>query len=163
MDVEDDLDIEDLIEEEECVFTLTNGGYIKRTPVSAYRTQRRGGKGVNAQTLKEEDYVKKLFTSSTHDFILFFTNIGKVLSAQGLSRSRRPAAPPRAHHIINVLPLESGESVTAMLHVSSLEEPERYLMMATRMRHRQAHRAARASTPPARAASAPWVWTRATS
>ena len=80
MDVEDDLDIEDLIEEEECVFTLTNGGYIKRTPVSAYRTQRRGGKGVNAQTLKEEDYVKKLFTSSTHDFILFFTNIGKVHS-----------------------------------------------------------------------------------
>ena len=83
MDVEDDLDIEDLIEEEECVFTLTQGGYLKRTPVSAYRTQRRGGKGVNAQTLKEEDYVKRLFTASTHDFILFFTNIGKVHRVKG--------------------------------------------------------------------------------
>ena len=132
MDVEDDLDIEDLIEEEECVFTLTNGGYIKRTPVSAYRTQRRGGKGVNAQTLKEEDYVKKLFTSSTHDFILFFTNIGKVHRLKGY-RVPEASRTAKGTPIINVLPLESGESVTAMLHVSSLEEPERYLMMATRM------------------------------
>ena len=132
MDVEDDLDIEDLIEEEECVFTLTNGGYIKRTPVSAYRTQRRGGKGVNAQTLKEEDYVKKLFTSSTHDFILFFTNIGKVHRLKGY-RVPEASRTAKGTPIINVLPLESGESVTAMLHVSSLEEAERYLMMATRM------------------------------
>ena len=132
MDVEDDLDIEDLIEEEECVFTLTNGGYIKRTPVSAYRTQRRGGKGVNAQTLKEEDYVKKLFTSSTHDFILFFTNIGKVHRLKGY-RVPEASRTAKGTPIINVLPLESGESVTALLHVSSLEEPERYLMMATRM------------------------------
>ena len=132
MDVEDDLDIEDLIEEEECVFTLTNGGYIKRTPVSAYRTQRRGGKGVNAQTLKEEDYVKKLFTSSTHDFILFFTNIGKVHRLKGY-RVPEASRTAKGTPIINVLPLESGESVTAMLHVSSLEESERYLMMATRM------------------------------
>ena len=132
MDVEDDLDIEDLIEEEECVFTLTNGGYIKRTPVSAYRTQRRGGTGVNAQTLKEEDYVKKLFTSSTHDFILFFTNIGKVHRLKGY-RVPEASRTAKGTPIINVLPLESGESVTAMLHVSSLEEPERYLMMATRM------------------------------
>ena len=132
MDVEDDLDIEDLIEEEECVFTLTNGGYIKRTPVSAYRTQRRGGKGVNAQTLKEEDYVKKLFTSSTHDFILFFTNIGKVHRLKGY-RVPEASRTAKGTPIINVLPLESGESVTAMLHVSSLEELERYLMMATRM------------------------------
>ena len=132
MDVEDDLDIEDLIEEEECVFTLTNGGYIKRTPVSAYRTQRRGGKGVNAQTLKEEDYVKKLFTSSTHDFILFFTNIGKVHRLKGY-RVPEASRTAKGTPIINVLPLESGESVTAMLHVSSLEETERYLMMATRM------------------------------
>ena len=132
MDVEDDLDIEDLIEEEECVFTLTQGGYLKRTPVSAYRTQRRGGKGVNAQTLKEEDYVKKLFTSSTHDFILFFTNIGKVHRLKGY-RVPEASRTAKGTPIINVLPLESGESVTAMLHVSSLEEPERYLMMATRM------------------------------
>ena len=132
MDVEDDLDIEDLIEEEECVFTLTNGGYIKRTPVSAYRSQRRGGKGVNAQTLKEEDYVKKLFTSSTHDFILFFTNIGKVHRLKGY-RVPEASRTAKGTPIINVLPLEAGESVTAMLHGNSLEEPERFLMMATRM------------------------------
>ncbi len=132
MDVEDDLDIEDLIEEEECVFTLTQGGYIKRTPVSAYRSQRRGGKGVNAQTLKEEDYVKGLFTASTHDFILFFTNIGKVHRLKGY-RVPEASRTAKGTPIINVLPLENGESVTAMLHVRSLEEPDRYLMMATRM------------------------------
>ena len=132
MDVEDDLDIEDLIEEEECVFTLTQGGYIKRTPVSAYRTQRRGGKGVNAQTLKEEDYVKGLFTASTHDFILFFTNIGKVHRLKGY-RVPEASRTAKGTPIINVLPLENGESVTAMLHVRSLEEPDQYLMMATRM------------------------------
>ena len=132
MDVEDDLDIEDLIEEEECVFTLTQGGYIKRTPVSAYRSQRRGGKGVNAQTLKEEDYVKRLFTASTHDFILFFTNIGKVHRLKGY-RVPEASRTAKGTPIINVLPLENGESVTAMLHVRSLEEPDQYLMMATRM------------------------------
>ena len=132
MDVEDDLDIEDLIEEEECVFTLTQGGYIKRTPVSAYRSQRRGGKGVNAQTLKEEDYVKGLFTASTHDFILFFTNIGKVHRLKGY-RVPEASRTAKGTPIINVLPLENGESVTAMLHVRSLEEPDQYLMMATRM------------------------------
>ena len=132
MDVEDDLDIEDLIEEEECVFTLTKGGYIKRTPVSAYRSQRRGGKGVNAQTLKEEDYVKGLFTASTHDFILFFTNIGKVHRLKGY-RVPEASRTAKGTPIINVLPLENGESVTAMLHVRSLEEPDQYLMMATRM------------------------------
>ena len=132
MDVEDDLDIEDLIEEEECVFTLTQGGYLKRTPVSAYRTQRRGGKGVNAQTLKEEDYVKRLFTASTHDFILFFTNIGKVHRVKGY-RVPEASRTAKGTPIVNVLPLETGEAVTAMLHVKSLEEENQFLLMATRM------------------------------
>ena len=131
-DVEDDLDIEDLIEEEECVFTLTQGGYLKRTPVSAYRTQRRGGKGVNAQTLKEEDYVKHLFTASTHDFILFFTNTGKVHRVKGY-RVPEAGRTAKGTPIINLLPLESGEKVTAMLHTRSLEEEDAFLLMATRM------------------------------
>ena len=132
MDVEDDLDIEDLIEEEESVFTLTQGGYIKRTPVSAYRAQRRGGKGVNAQTLKDEDYVKALFTASTHDFILCFTNIGKVHRVKGY-RIPEASRTAKGTPIVNVLPLESEEKVTAMLHVRDMEEADRYLMMATRM------------------------------
>ncbi|MBR1780263.1 MAG: DNA gyrase subunit A [Oscillospiraceae bacterium] len=130
-DVEDDLDIEDLIEEEECVFTLSAAGYLKRTPVSAYRTQRRGGRGVSAQTLKEEDYVKNLFTASTHDFILFFTNIGKVHRLKGY-RVQEASRTAKGTPIVNVLPLEAGEQVTAMLHVRSLEEENRYLMMTTR-------------------------------
>ncbi len=131
-EVEEDLDIEDLIEEEECVFTLTQGGYIKRTPVSAYRAQRRGGKGVNAQTLKEEDYVKRLFTASTHDFILFFTNIGKVHRVKGY-RIPEAGRTAKGTPIVNVLPLEPEEKVTAMLHVRSLEQEDAYLFMATRM------------------------------
>jgi DNA gyrase subunit A len=131
MDVEDDLDIEDLIEEENCVFTLSKGGYLKRTPVSVYKSQRRGGKGVNAQTLKEEDYVKSLFTASTHDFILFFTNIGKVHRLKGY-RIPEASRTAKGTPIVNVLPLEPGETATAMLHVRSLEEEDRYLMMATR-------------------------------
>ena len=131
-DVEDEIDIEDLIEEEACVFTLTQTGYIKRTPTSAYRAQLRGGRGVNAQTLKEEDYVKYLFTSSTHDFILFFTNTGKVHRVKGyrIPEANRTA---KGTPIVNVLPLEPEEKVTAMLHVRSLEEEDRFLLMATRM------------------------------
>ncbi len=131
-EVEDDLDIEDLIEEEECVFTLTQRGYLKRTPVSAYRTQRRGGKGVNAQTLKDEDYVKHLFTASTHDFLLFFTNTGKVHRVKGY-RVPEAGRTAKGTPIINMLPLEDGEKVTAMLHTRSLEEENAYLFMATRM------------------------------
>ena len=82
-DVEDEIDIEDLIEEEECVFTLTAGGYIKRTAASTYKAQRRGGKGITAMSTKEEDYVDTVFTASTHDFILFFTNKGRVHRKKG--------------------------------------------------------------------------------
>ena len=129
-DVEDELDIEDLIEEEECVFTLTAGGYIKRTPVSTYRTQRRGGKGITAMATKEEDYVDTVFTASTHDFILFFTNKGRVHRKKGyqIPESGRTA---KGTNLVNVLPIESDEKVTAMIHLREFPE-DRYLAMVTR-------------------------------
>ncbi|WP_130848836.1 DNA gyrase subunit A [Intestinimonas timonensis] len=129
-DVEDELDIEDLIEEEECVFTLTAGGYIKRTPVSTYRTQRRGGKGITAMATKEEDYVDTVFTASTHDFILFFTDKGRVHRKKGyqIPESGRTA---KGTNLVNVLPIESDEKVTAMIHLREFPE-DRYLTMVTR-------------------------------
>ena len=93
--VEDEIDVEDLIEVEECVYTLTHGGYIKRTPASAYRAQRRGGRGITAMTTREEDYVETVFTASTHDYILFFTNLGRAYRKKGYlipEAGRRPGA-----------------------------------------------------------------------
>ena len=129
-DVEDEIDIEDLIEEETCVFTLSKQGYIKRMPVDTYRTQSRGGRGVNAQNLKDEDYVKSLNIASTHDHILFFTDSGRVHHRKGyqVPESGRTA---RGTAIINVLPLEQGESVTAMVVTREYYENE-FLMMVTR-------------------------------
>ena len=128
--VEDDLDIEDLIEEEECVFTLTAAGYIKRLPASTYRAQRRGGKGVSAQSLKEEDYVETVFTASTHDYILFFTNKGRVHRKKGYQIPEAGRA-AKGTNIVNVLPVEAGEKVTAMIHLREFPE-DRYLVMVTR-------------------------------
>ena len=129
-DVEDEIDIEDLIEEEQCVYTMTQAGYIKRMPASAYRAQRRGGKGISAQTLREEDCVETVFTASTHDFILFFTNTGRVHRKKGylIPEAGRTA---KGTNIVNILPVEPGEKVTAMLHVKSLED-DSFLMMVTR-------------------------------
>ena len=129
-DVEDEIDIEDLIEEEECVFTLTQNGYIKRTPASEYSAQRRGGKGVKAMTTREEDAVAAVFTASTHDYILFFTNTGKVHRKKGyfIPEAGRAA---KGTNIVNILPLESGEYVTAGLAVREFDES--YLVMITRM------------------------------
>ena len=129
-DVEDEIDIEDLIEEETCCFTISNQGYIKRMPVDTYRTQSRGGRGVNAQNLKEEDYVKTLNVASTHDHILFFTNLGRVHHRKGyqIPEAGRTA---RGTALVNVLPLEVGESVTAMVVTREFHEDE-YLMMCTR-------------------------------
>ena len=129
-DVEDEIDIEDLIEEEECVFTLTAAGYIKRLPASTYRAQRRGGKGITAQTLKEEDVVETVFTASTHDYILFFTNKGRVHRKKGyqIPEAGRTA---KGTNIVNVLPVESDEKVTAMIHLRQFPE-DRYLTMMTR-------------------------------
>ena len=129
-DVEDELDIEDLIEEEECVFTLSQAGYLKRTPASAYRAQKRGGKGVSAQTLKEEDCVETVFTASTHDYILFFTNKGRVHRKKGyqIPEAGRTA---KGTNIVNILPVEAGEKVTAMIHLREYAE-DRFLVMVTR-------------------------------
>ena len=129
-EIEDEIDIEDLIEEETCVFTLSNQGYVKRMPVDTYRTQGRGGRGVNAQNLKDEDYVKSLNIASTHDYILFFTNIGKVHLRKGyqIPEAGRTA---RGTAMINVLPLEPGEAVTAMVVTREFHEDE-FLMMVTK-------------------------------
>ena len=129
-DVEDEIDIEDLIEEEECVFTLTAGGYIKRTPASTYRAQRRGGKGITAMATKEEDYVDTVFTASTHDYILFFTNKGRVHRKKGyqIPEAGRTA---KGTNLVNVLPIEQDEKVTAMIHLREFPE-DRYLVMVTR-------------------------------
>ena len=129
-DIEDEIDIEDLIDEETCAFTLSNDGYIKRMPVDTYRTQSRGGRGVNAQNLKEEDYVKSLNIASTHDHILFFTDTGRVHHRKGyqIPEAGRTA---RGTAIVNVLPLDAGETVTAMVMTREFNEDE-YLLMATR-------------------------------
>ncbi len=129
-EIEDEIDIEDLIEEEDCAFTLSKEGYIKRMPVDTYRTQSRGGRGVNAQNLKEEDYVKSLTIASTHDYMLFFTDLGRVHVRKGyqIPEAGRTA---RGTAIVNVLPLEAGESVTALVTTREFDDNE-FLMMVTR-------------------------------
>ena len=130
-DVEDEIDIEDLIEEEQCVYTLTSAGYIKRTPASEYRIQGKGGKGNKSMSTKEEDYVNTVFTASTHDYILFFTNTGRVYRRKGY---QIPASGKTAKgtNIVNVLPVEAGESVSAMIHTGDISSGERFLVMVTR-------------------------------
>ncbi len=129
-EIEDEIDIEDLIEEETCAFTISNQGYIKRMSVDTYRTQSRGGRGVNAQNLKEEDFVKSLNIASTHDHILFFTDSGRVHHRKGyqIPEAGRTA---RGTAMVNVLPLEQGESVTAMVVTREFNENE-FLMMVTK-------------------------------
>ena len=132
-DVADEIVIEDLIEEEECVFTLTHGGYIKRLPVSEYRAQGRGGKGVRAMSTKEEDYVRTVFTASTHDHILFFTSKGRVFVRKGYTIPEAGRA-ARGTNIVNILPIETGEEsekVSAMIRGRGYEE-NRYLFFVTR-------------------------------
>ena len=129
-EIEDEIDIEDLIEEETCAFTISNQGYVKRMPVDTYRTQARGGRGVNAQNLKEEDFVKSIYVASTHDHMLFFTDKGRVHHRKGyqIPEAGRTA---RGTAIINVLPLMPDENVTAMVVTREFDENE-YLMMVTR-------------------------------
>ena len=130
-DVEDEIDIEDLIEEEQCVYTMTQNGYIKRTPATEYSAQKRGGKGVKAMTTREEDVVTSVFTASTHDYLLFFTNTGRAHRKKGylIPEAGRAA---KGTNIVNVLPLEAGERVTAGLSVREFDE-DSYLVMITRM------------------------------
>ena len=130
-EIEDELDIEDLIEEEQCVFTLTQAGYIKRTPVSEYAAQSKGGMGKKGITTREEDYVVDVFTASTHDYLFFFTDTGKVYRKKGyqIPESGKTA---RGTAIVNVLQVEQGERVQTMIHTRAIDNEELFLMMVTR-------------------------------
>ena len=128
--VEDEIDIEDLIDEQDCVYTLTSAGYIKRMPADTYRSQRRGGKGITAQTLREEDNVETVFTASTHDWILFFTSLGRVYRKKGylIPEAGRTA---KGSNIVNILPLQPGEKVSAMIHLEEFSD-DVFLVLVTR-------------------------------
>ena len=130
-DVEDEIDIEDLIEEEDCVFTLTAAGYIKRTPVSEYTAQSKGGMGKKGITTREEDVVTDLFTASTHDYLFFFTDTGKVYRKKGyqIPESGKTA---KGTNIVNILQVEQGEKIQTMIHTRALDDEDRFLVMITR-------------------------------
>ena len=129
-EVEDEIDIEDLIEEKNCVYTLTHGGYIKRLPVSEYRAQGRGGRGVRAMATKDEDYTETVFTASTHDNILLFTNRGRVYIKKGyqIPEAGRNA---RGTNIVNILQIEPGEKISAMICGRGIDTGS-YLVFVTR-------------------------------
>ncbi len=131
-DVEDEIDIEDLIEEEQCVFTLTQAGYIKRTPVSEYTAQSKGGMGKKGMTTRDEDCVVDVFTASSHDFLFFFTDTGKVYRKKGYQIPESGKA-AKGTNIVNILQVEPGERVQTMIHTRELsDEAELFLMMVTR-------------------------------
>lgn len=128
--VDDEIDIEDLIEEEDCVFSLTHFGYIKRLPTNVYKAQRRGGRGVMGQTVREEDFVEDVSVASTHDTLLFFTNKGRLHRKRGfhVPEAGRTA---KGMNLSNLMPLEEGEKVTAMIPVRK-EDPAQFLIMVTK-------------------------------
>lgn len=128
--VADEIDIEDLIEEQDCAYTLTHFGYIKRQPTSAYRAQRRGGRGVSAMATREEDFAKSLFTASTHDTILFFSNLGKVYKLKGyqIPETGRSA---KGMNIVNLLEVEPEEKITAMFPIKEFAN-DKFLFFVTR-------------------------------
>ena len=126
-----EVDIEDLIAEEDCVFTLTKMGYIKRQPVETYQVQRRGGKGIKGMSRREEDYAESMFICSSHDYILFFTSEGKMYRLKGyeIPEGTRTS---KGMNIVNILPITAEEKVTAMLRVPDFGEDKYYLCMATK-------------------------------
>ncbi|WP_306488238.1 DNA gyrase subunit A [Agathobaculum sp.] len=128
--VADEIDIEDLIEEQDCAYTLTHFGYIKRQPTSVYRAQRRGGRGVSAMSTREEDFAKDIFTASTHDTILFFSNRGKVYKLKGyqIPETGRSA---KGMNIVNLLELESDEKITAMFPIKEFAD-DKFLFFVTK-------------------------------
>ena len=129
-DVEDEIDIEDLIEEEQCVYTLTNNGYIKRTPVSEYAAQSKGGMGKKGITTRDEDYVCDVFTASTHDFIMFFTDTGKVYRKKGYQIPESGKA-AKGTALVNILQIETDERVQAMIHYRPNEETDESSLQLT--------------------------------
>ena len=128
--VSGEVDIEDLIPEEESVYTLTSKGYLKRMPADTYRSQRRGGRGVMGMTRREEDFVQTMFTCSTHDYIMFFTNFGKAYKLKGyeIPESSRTG---KGMNAVNILPLDAEEKISAMIKVPAEADGE-YLCMVTR-------------------------------
>ena len=129
-DVEDEIDIEDLIEEEQCVYTLTRNGYIKRTPASEYAAQSKGGMGKKGITTRDEDYVCDVFTASTHDFILFFTDTGKVYRKKGYQIPESGKA-AKGTALVNILQIETDERVQAMIHYRPSEETDESRLQLT--------------------------------
>ena len=131
MNVSGEVDIEDLIPEETCVFTFTDFGYIKRIPMSEYQTQRRGGRGVKGLTRREDDIVRTMFTASTHDFISFFTTKGRTFKLKGyeIPEGSRTS---KGMNIVNLLPLEADEKVSSMIRFTAMDEETGYLCMFTR-------------------------------
>ena len=127
---EGDFELEDLIEEEQAVIALTHFGYVKRMPIDTYKSQKRGGKGITGMTTREEDFVKQIFTASTHDTLLFFTNLGKVYRLRGyeVPEAGRTA---RGTAIVNLLSLDRGEKVSAVIPIANFAEGK-YLLMATK-------------------------------
>ena len=127
---EGEIDVEDLIKEEQTVVTLTHFGYIKRMPIDTYRSQKRGGKGITGIATREEDFVKQIFTASTHDVILFFTNKGKVYKLRGyeIPEAGRTA---KGTAIVNLLSLDPGEKVSAVIPIQNFAD-DKYLLMATK-------------------------------
>jgi len=128
---EDDIDIEDLIEEQQCVFTLTQAGYIKRTSASEYTAQSKGGMGKKGITTRDEDYVADVFTASTHDYLFFFTNTGRVYRKKGYQIPESGKA-AKGTNIVNVLQVEQGEKIQTIIHTRALDNPDLFLMMITR-------------------------------
>lgn len=128
--VSGEVDIEDLIPVTDCVITMTHMGYLKRQPVDVYRSQNRGGRGMSGMTTRDEDFVEELFVCSTHDYVLFFTNKGKMYRIKGyeIPESSRAA---KGNHMVNILPVEKDEKITAMIRVPEMDE-ESYLVMVTK-------------------------------
>ena len=127
---EGEIDVEDLIKEEQTVVALTHFGYIKRMPIDTYKSQRRGGKGITGMTTREEDFVKQIFTASTHDTILFFSNKGKLYRLRGyeIPEAGRTA---RGTAIVNLLRLDNGEKISAVIPITTFDDGQ-YLLMATK-------------------------------
>ena len=129
--VEGEVDIEDLIPQEECVVTLTHFGYLKRQPLDVYKTQRRGGRGISGMTRRDEDFVSDIYTCSTHDYLMFFTNKGKVYRIKGyeIPEGSRTS---RGTNVVNILPLEQGEKITCVIKTSDISAEDRCYVMVTR-------------------------------
>lgn len=129
--VEGEVDIEDLIPQESCVVTLTRFGYLKRQPLDVYKTQRRGGRGISGMSRRDEDFVSDIYTCSTHDYLMFFTNKGKVYRIKGyeIPEGSRTS---RGTNVVNILPLEQGEKITCVIKTSDIAAEDKYYVMVTR-------------------------------